>query len=124
MRARIFLIIWSIIILILTLLPGNIIPHSDFSGKMHIDKVVHFTIFLVFAILFYLSVPSGTPNKNINLKGIIIILVISLAYVTLIEILQRYIPGRDFEPEDVIAGGAGTLTGLLFMIIRKNIVNK
>ena len=99
-------------------------PHSDFFIKMHLDKVIHFIMFLVFAILFYISVASGSNDKNTNLKVIILILAISLAYGYLIEIIQRYIPGRDFELEDIVAGGAGTLTGLFYMMIRKNFVKK
>ncbi len=103
------------------MLPGGDLPVSDFFSTYLVDKIVHFVLFLVFAVLFYASMPGGVQGNKVNMTGIILILVISLAYGLLIEILQKYVPGRDFEVADIIAGGAGTLTGLFFIIVKKNL---
>lgn len=112
MRIRwIYLIVWSIIICLLTLLPGNCFPQiRDFWDWLQWDKLVHLLMFGVFSILFLriltLSKASFIQYGCAFLSG--------WAFGGLIELLQFYvIRGRSGNLYDFYADGLGCL---LFLV--------
>jgi VanZ family protein len=119
LKSRLLLLIWSVIILFLTLFPGDNISPPEFLLPAHLDKIIHYVLFLVFAILCYYSFPGNSQSGKINPVSILMIVAISLVFGGIIEFLQRFIPGRGSELADILADGAGTLTGLIFIILKK-----
>ncbi|HLF33853.1 MAG TPA: VanZ family protein [Cyclobacteriaceae bacterium] len=103
----------------MTLFPGDYISPPGHFLSAHLDKIIHYVLFLIFAILCYYSLPVISQSGNINLISILIILAISLVFGGVIEFLQRFIPGRGYELADILVDGAGTLTGLLFLFLKK-----
>lgn len=82
----------------------------------HLDKIVHFTFYLVLVLLGAFSFrevikrPSLVKNQGMILFGF------SLVYGMLIELLQHIMPyNRSAEVWDMLANFAGALTGTLLI---------
>lgn len=104
-------IIWSLIILVLTLTPGRTVPSVSIEG---LDKAVHF---ILFGILMFLTLKGLVKQKNIstfNYNPYIVSFAFCLFYGIFIEFLQLYIPGRSFSSYDIMANSAGILTSYFF----------
>lgn len=103
-------ILWSVIMLLITLTPGEAIPKA---GIIQADKYVHFFIFTVWMILTSCSIlkvryfNAGTryPVMITGLGGLCIGI--------MIECLQHYVPGRNFSLPDILANSTGVVSGYL-----------
>lgn len=119
--------IWSVIILILTGIPGSYIPRvHNLWGVIEPDKVVHLFIFgvLVFLILFGLREKYFLSKKRYWF-GIVSVLITSV-YGMVIEILQLYLfIGRSGSRFDFYADAIGALLGWIgfYLVFRKKIGN-
>ncbi len=109
------------IILVLTLLPGSYISQVDFIKITNFDKFVHFLLFLVFAILFFISIAAVLFPGNAKYLPWIATAIISIGFGILIEFFQKYIPGRDPDILDVLADALGALFGIVLVIVEKNL---
>ena len=108
------------IILVLSLTPGDKIPEIEFT-LFKIDKVAHFLFYSILALLmgigFYFK-----KNEPFYKKGVIII-AIGISIGSLVEITQGVlIPNRCFDIYDILANSLGTVTG--FLLFEKNCINK
>ena len=85
----------------------------------HLDKIVHFIFHFVILVLGAFALNEIAPAKWNWTKRIIFLLIFSVSYGLLIELLQWVMPFDRF-PEfwDVLANIAGALTGSL--LIQKN----
>ena len=96
-------IAWTIVIFIGCSLPGKELPKMGLFD--HFDKIIHFTFFGLFFMLWYLT----TSKSNIYA---LIIIIISLIYGFGIEFYQlHYVAGRSFDVWDGVADGLGALSG-------------
>ena len=105
---RLIWIGWTITILFLLLRPS--------SGEMgwlqqipHIDKVVHFTLFFVWAFLGVLAV----LKEDLSNRLFVLLFVTVLVFAVMTEWLQTYVPSRRPDWKDIIADAIGGLVGLL-----------
>ncbi len=99
------LIVWIVVIFVLTGFPSLESPKIK---EFPIDKFYHYLLFFVYGLL-------AIRNMNIMvyfLSGLIVIIVA--------EVQQIYIPGRDFEILDMIAGAFGLLSIFLIDFLRKH----
>ncbi|VAW27779.1 hypothetical protein MNBD_BACTEROID07-1525 [hydrothermal vent metagenome] len=121
-------LLWSVIILLLTGLPGNDFPKiNTFWGWLEPDKVVHIFIFgvLTFLILFGFREQYFSSSKR-YIFGIIAVIVTAV-YGLITEVLQFYVfIGRSGNRFDFFADTIGAIGGWLLFIylyrkkIRKN----
>jgi len=83
----------------------------------HMDKLIHFTLYLIFT---FLCLFASSIKKSRNIPWIII-MVFAMCFTT--EFLQKIMPyGRSFEYYDMMANSCGIIVGLLFFnYIRKRI---
>ncbi len=108
-RARLWAILWTLLILFLCFLPGNELPEVDLP---FIDKWTHLILFGVFALLWLLSI--GTKN----IKYIAAILVVSCYIGWLVEYIQGYyIPNRSRDTIDIVADVCGAVTGIVVFLV-------
>jgi len=117
---------WSLIILLLTGLPGDFFPEiSTFWDWLSPDKVVHLFIFgmLSFLILFGYRQQYSGSNKN---KLVWIAIIVTIFYGALTEILQYYVfIGRSGNLYDALADAVGAVTGWwLFVLVFKKLKSK
>ena len=111
-------VLWSVIIFIVCLLPGNTFPAEDFLDTIYFDKIVHFTMYL---ILFMLIMNGIKKERPIRKKLLFAAAFICILQGVLIEFLQGsdLVSNRSFELFDIIANITGVLTGFL-LALRKH----
>jgi VanZ family protein len=101
-------IAYVVVMVAVFLLP---VPATPLEESTHVDKVVHFGIFLGFALLFYIDRASRTRWT----------LLASFAFAAAIEVVQWVVPYREGDWWDFVAGAAGACVGaaLLLLIERR-----
>lgn len=110
-RYHVFTLIWAVIIAILTLSPGRSMPDSPFRNIPYLDKIVHAGIFALLSFLMARGIIkqySGHKTKYACFAGF----TITISYGAAIEYLQKLVPGRSFELNDLIANTTGALLGI------------
>lgn len=104
MHAIIFAI-YAGIVTVTSLRPGNDVNIDS------MDKVVHFLVYYIFAVLGYRSL----ANKRYYLHMCLAI----IAYGGLLELGQSYIPGRDMSGYDFLANALGVVLGAAVVTRRR-----
>ena len=117
---------WSLIILLLTGLPGDVFPEiKSFWDWLSPDKVVHLFIFgaLSFLILFGYRDKYEKGNRT---KLVLTAVIVTILYGFLTELLQRYVfVGRSGNLFDALADAIGALLGWwLFIPVFKKLKSK
>ena len=107
---------WTVVIAVLCLLKFSKLPSFGVSG---VDKYVHFTFHFVFTLLwgFYYWL----KQNELKLQNLVQIVIISLSYGILIEILQETLTTtRHADIFDVLANLTGATVAFgLFVLIKK-----
>ena len=107
-------ILCGTVILILTGLPGSLLP--PVKPMVGMDKVVHLLMYATFAFLCIWGyrrqfVENGEAYRK---KALMLALVISIAYGGLTELMQEFlVPKRTGDWFDFLADGIGTGIGVL-----------
>ncbi|MEP7228107.1 MAG: VanZ family protein [Gemmatimonadales bacterium] len=83
------------------------VPRSPLTESNQFDKVVHFGIFLGFALLFYF-------DRRLSVGWT---LLISVAFAAGIELVQWVLPYRQGDWLDLIAGAAGAGLGVVLVLL-------
>jgi VanZ family protein len=119
MRHLIFPILWTIIIGVLTGLPGNSFPNMSLWALLSFDSFAHFFVFAVFTFLWGVALCKQVGHPFLRRYGHYMAAGAGIIYGFLIEILQFLVyVGRSAEWADIIADTLGCLAGLiLFRLI-------
>lgn len=120
-RYNLFTICWLLIILLLTLTPGDALPETNLWAELlNIDKVVHFIIFGILTLLMIIGFTKQYSFAGLRKNAVAAALAISIGYGFVIELIQIAIPGRGLELMDMVANTIGCLLGFaLFYMIYK-----
>ena len=119
---------WFILIITLSSIPFFSAPKVEikqFHFEIRLDYIFHFIIYLIFSIIFFLWKIKGIKQRKFHLLTVMIMLSIVLAVFD--EFHQKLIPGRTFNPIDLVYNCACLFTGFIFSLIvfrRKNAVQK
>ncbi len=107
---------WLSAIIIISSIPGLSIPKMNIvKFEFRLDYVFHFIIYFIFSIIFFIWKINGKKQRKFNLLAMMIILSVILAVFD--EFHQMLIPGRTFNPVDLIYNCAGLFTGFIFSLI-------
>lgn len=105
---------WMLLIIYLSFTPLNDWPQPSVLQKLYLDKVVHFTMYLVLSLLLLRSFYRQQNRQMLRYAVIITALLFSaglgIAVETLQPLLTRF---RKFEWADMAANVAGALAGVL-----------
>ena len=115
-------ILWAILILVLSGIPGNYFPRViDFWGWLGPDKIVHLILFgtFVYFLMRGLYLQYSFPVVRSYYVGIS--LAVGMIFGVLTEVLQKYVfIGRNGNIYDFIADVIGCLLGwLIFNLIKR-----
>jgi len=119
--SKILFIIWCIIVFVLSVIPGD---ESPFPNITFIDKIAHFTEYLIFSLLYYLMRFYQQISYNRIIKELIFL---SLLLPVLNEVIQIPIPGREFCLLDIVANFMGFLVMIIYLIVfnkKRTVVEK
>jgi VanZ family protein len=98
-------VLLGLIILTFTVIPGETVTSAGLNKETyHING--HFIMYLLLSIALF----KGTKNKGISC-------IVSAIYGTLLEFIQKSIPGRAFQYLDIAVNSFGSL--LAFFILWK-----
>ena len=103
MRHKIFVAYVTLMVLAF-LVPVPTVPLAEAN---HVDKLVHFGVFLGFALLLYID----------RASKVMWTLLISFAFAAGIELVQWFLPYRDADWWDFFAGAAGAGAGVLLVSV-------
>lgn len=116
-RYNLFGIIWSLLIMLVSLLPQGTSSSNYGSGT---DKFIHLVMYAVLSLLLVVGFQKQSLNTYLKFNAIKIALIASNIYGILIELLQLFTTARTFEIHDVLANSGGTLIGVaIFWILYK-----
>lgn len=120
-RYLFFTLCWLLLILLLTLTPGENMPQTSlWENLLSFDKVAHFFIFGVLVFLMIIGLSKQYRYLFLRNKAVQISLAVGIAYGIIIEIIQQFIPGRGFEVADIAANTIGCFMGYgLFYVVYK-----
>ncbi len=109
-QARFAAVLWTLLIFILCLWPGDELPKSDIPL---IDKWVHLVLFAPFTFLWFAAYPARAFQRT----TVIFIAGCCMGY--LVECLQGAFPGlgRSYDLLDVAADAIGSLIGVLLFAL-------
>lgn len=116
-------LLWSIVIFILLIIPGQNIPTGPKLPSL--DKVVHVILFGI-QVLLWCRFIEYTRTSYIPLKFLLVFLLSGIFGIAM-EFVQKYwVTNRSFETEDILADIFGSAMGWLiyyyFYIRRKRTV--
>jgi glycopeptide antibiotics resistance protein len=122
LRHNLFWVIWTVIILFLSLTPGNEIPHFNWE-IVPFDVIVHLAVYAVLSHSMLVGFNKQRDFPYLRKKASIIVIAITTVLGLLLEVMQIAVEGRFFDVKDIIANTIGVLFGVLaFKIIYRNIV--
>ena len=104
---RITLLIYMILILGVSSLPGENIPKS---WLLSFDKLIHLIEYFILGILLMKSM------KNVSTKMLIVVIPFGIFFGIIDEYLQSFISGRFSSALDVLADTIGVVIGSLLVI--------
>lgn len=107
-------VIWTTLIFFLLIIPSDSFSNKNIIPFPHVDKLVHFILFGVFAILWDDPLKEKKYWQRVDKRVIAITLMIML-YGGMLEYLQMFV-GREMDLIDWLADILGIL--LLFMKLR------
>lgn len=119
---RIFLFIWIGIVTFLSVTPNT--PNSSVkvrSLEFRIDYLEHFIVYFILGFLLFIAFPESF-KKGMVLFGTAILLLVLFSAVT--EFIQYFIPGRTYNPVDLILNSAGSIFGVLLAVVHIKRQNK
>lgn len=121
------LIFWTVLTLILVLLPGTSLPQiPDFHHLFKPDKIIHLFLFGTFSFLILQGIIKQYSYVFFRYYGIIIALFAGVSWGAITEYLQYILEiNRSGNIYDTIANTLGCLIGILvFFIARRKKLRK
>ena len=102
-RHKVF-VCYVVVMVLVFLVPVPTIPLAE---SKHVDKLVHFGVFLGFALLFHIDRASKVGRT----------LLTSFAFAAAIELVQWVLPYREADWWDFVAGAAGAGLGAVLVLL-------
>jgi len=115
-RRTIPALVWALFILVLSVMPATELP------TLHIwepDKVLHAICYAILTICVYFMLRRDDTRGN-AVKRILFACLLCILYGICIEIIQRFLPGRQFDVYDILANTLGTLPVLAWVLVISN----
>jgi VanZ family protein len=94
-------------------IPGNVLPNSNWLGKMYVDKWIHVGLFG--GLVFLWCVPFLYRSKRKSLTNLFLAITLAFfGYGVLMEFVQQlFVSKRSFDWGDIAADAVGCLIGFL-----------
>ncbi len=119
-RMRALVIIWAVVILILSMAPGESIPKLGWKMIFQVDKLAHFGVYFILSALATWS--EGGHKTRIVLRDLVVIASVCSLYGLILEAMQYFfLSDRYFEIPDLIANIIGSIAGtvVVFLLLKK-----
>lgn len=106
---------WAILILVLCLMPGSALPAWHWADLFSVDKLVHFSLFLVLAVLLAQGITLRTAGRTTLISPVLLAFLLAAAYGAFTELMQQ-LPalGRRGDLNDLLANALGAAVGAVY----------
>ena len=102
-------ILWAAFILVICLMPGRNVPVVRI---LHFDKVVHVSIYIVFAVVTYYGWKRQITCRALHGHAALKIIILLALYGLAVEVMQETLTtDRHFDLYDALANGIGAVIG-------------
>lgn len=109
-------LIWALFIFILCAIPGKSLPHYTWADLLSVDKLIHFSLFFILAILIKRAWALSVTKPTIALQNFIVIAG-GITYGGLLELMQNYCyTDRSGSWFDFLANSIGVMAGALLFL--------
>lgn len=106
-------VLWAMLILGVSTMPGNSLPDFDWGNLLQPDKLGHLLVYGIFTGTLLWGNARWFHPEKMPRYTIIIVLLVAVLYGILMEWLQwQFFPGRNFDVLDIIANIIGCFIGL------------
>jgi len=107
-------LIWTLLIAVLTLVPGNYIPRiTSFLDWLSPDKILHLVLFGTYSYLLAKGFQKQALSQLLRQNPVIFSIIIGIVFAIFIEVMQKFvIPGRNGNVYDFLADVLGTFAGV------------
>ena len=113
--SKYLLVFWLVSIIIVSSIPHLPTPKIDTGRiKIRLDYLFHFCEYGILAFLALLSFVK--KEFIITLKKYFLITLVLLIFAVFDEFHQKLIPGRTFNPKDIMSNLAGIIAALIFCL--------
>ena len=102
--------VWLLTLYILTALPGSNGPEKFSDSTIRWDYLEHFFLFMAVSGLYMFSGGAGIKARSLTVN--LLILLAGILYAVSAEVQQIAIPGRAFNPVDLMLNLSGLLVGI------------
>ena len=110
---------WTLLILLVCLMPGDKLSSSSFLSFKGADKLVHFTLYLVLLILIGKGLVSYFKSSHSSTRIIVISYLYCLFLGIGVEFIQSvFVAGRLGDFFDVLANTIGSSIGVLILLAK------
>lgn len=112
-----FTILFALVVLILSVLPGSSFPKVKVTN---IDKAVHFLLYFMLVCAMYFD-NFLNKNKNLTNKKLLCFFIFAVFFGAIVEVIQYFLPFRSAEWYDLLSNtvGAGFGTGVIFFVSKR-----
>lgn len=112
-------IVWGLIILLISVLPGNAMPPT-LGDLFNLDKLGHLVFYGIFVYLLIRGYRSSGSDPKKIFRFSLFFAISAALYGLLLEFVQyRFLPDRYFDLLDIIANIIGCFAGLLSLRFTK-----
>jgi len=113
---------WFIMVIVLSVLPGTPKSRINIWGlDFRMDYMEHLVVYFILGLL-YVNRKRRLVSETIFIKVLYVLMWMIFAIVT--ELVQKFIAGRSFNPNDMYYNVIGIILGLVLTIIYFNKSNK
>jgi VanZ family protein len=108
----IIFVFWAIVLIILNVIPNYTPPslQMEEAFTLRTDFILHFLSFLILSVLYFLSGNKTIIDKVLKTSWSLILL--GILFAAFVEGVQLFIPGRAFNPLDILFNVTGFLAGI------------
>ncbi len=106
-------VLWAMLILGVSTMPGSSLPDFEWGDLLQPDKLGHLVVYGIFTGTLLWGNAKWFHPEKMPRYTIIIVLLVAVLYGILMEWLQwQFFPGRNFDVLDIIANIIGCFIGL------------
>ncbi len=108
-------LLWALLIVLLSGLPGDDLPHLVFWDKVSFDKLTHAFFYAVLVVLITVGLVKQYRFSSFRKKSLRIAFAVTIVFGFAVEVLQALVfYNRSAELTDLLANTIGCLLGVLY----------
>ncbi len=89
------------------------LPGSSSGGNIWFSRIYHFVVFFLFSFFFFVTIKG---NKEMKIKHILVVIIISIVHGIIDEVHQLFVPLRCFSIKDILTDTLGSFSSIIIYL--------